>query len=60
MEYAINDMITHVSDEFKDVVKTHFSIKKTEIKKTVGIWYNETVINKNNFNQIISKMINLF
>tara|TARA_B100000424_G_C22755128_1_gene407753 strand:+ start:457 stop:618 length:162 start_codon:yes stop_codon:yes gene_type:complete len=53
-------MITHVSDEFKDVVKTHFSIKKTEIKKTVGIWYNETVINKNNFNQIISKMINLF
>ncbi len=60
VEYAINDMITHVSDEFKDVVKTHFLIKQTEIKKTVGIWYNETVINKNNFNQIISKMVNLF
>ena len=43
LQYAINGQIENPPEEFKDVVKKHFMMKKDEIIDTVNIWMEESI-----------------
>lgn len=57
--WAINNMLTNTPNEFKDIVKIHFKYKKNDIKETINKWYSETKLDKNNFNKIKNKTLEL-
>ena len=59
IEWAMIDMINNPSDQFKDIIINHFKYKKDAINNTIEKWYNETKLNKAEYNKIKNNMSNL-
>ena len=57
--WAINDHLENPCVEFNDVIKNHFKLKKNDILNTINTWYSETTSNKDIFNNVKNKCINL-
>ena len=61
IEWAMIDMIKKSPKEFKDIIINHFKYKKDAINNTIEKWYNETKLNKTEYNKIkndMSKLLN--
>ena len=59
IEWAMIDMIKNSPNEFKDIIINHFKYKKDAINNTIEKWYNETKLNKSEYNKIKNNMSKL-
>ena len=59
IKWAILDNIKYPQEEFKDVIKNHFKIKKNDIKSLCNNWLSETKLDKNKYKLLIDETFNL-
>ena len=60
MKYSILDLLENNNyPEFKEIIKTHFSLKKDRILKVCCRWKDEAITNKNEYEKTYKKITEL-
>ena len=59
IRWAINNNLENLENEFKDVIRNHFYLKKNDLIQKIESWHLETKRNKKVFSELKNKCIDL-